>query len=34
MKPKNTICLWFDKDVHEVARFYAVTFPGFLIPYT
>ena len=21
MKPKNTICLWFDKDAHEVARF-------------
>src|ERR1700730_7179229 len=27
MKPKNTICLWFDKDAHEEARFYAVTFP-------
>jgi len=27
MKPKNTICLWFDKDAHEAARFYAVTFP-------
>src|SRR5215470_2726890 len=27
MKPKNTICLWFDKDAHEVARFYAATFP-------
>ena len=26
MKPKNTICLWFDKDAHEAARFYAVTF--------
>ena len=25
MKPKNTICLWFDKDAHEAARFYAVT---------
>jgi len=23
MKPKNTICLWFDKDAHEAARFYA-----------
>jgi predicted 3-demethylubiquinone-9 3-methyltransferase (glyoxalase superfamily) len=21
MKPKNTICLWFDKEAHE-ARFY------------
>ena len=27
MKPKNTICLWFDKDAHEAARFYASTFP-------
>jgi predicted 3-demethylubiquinone-9 3-methyltransferase (glyoxalase superfamily) len=25
MKPKNTICLWFDKDAHEAARFYAAT---------
>ncbi len=27
MKPKNTICLWFDKDAHAAARFYAATFP-------
>ena len=27
MKPKNTICLWFDNDAHEAARFYAATFP-------
>ncbi|MEO6710118.1 MAG: VOC family protein [Planctomycetota bacterium] len=27
MKPKNLICLWFDKDAHEAARFYAATFP-------
>jgi 2-polyprenyl-6-hydroxyphenyl methylase/3-demethylubiquinone-9 3-methyltransferase len=27
MKPKNTICLWFDKDAQEAARFYAETFP-------
>ena len=27
MKPKNTICLWFDKDAQEAARFYAATFP-------
>jgi uncharacterized glyoxalase superfamily protein PhnB len=27
MKPKNTICLWFDKDAHEAARFYAIAFP-------
>ena len=28
MKPKNTICLWFDKDAAEAARFYAATFPN------
>jgi predicted 3-demethylubiquinone-9 3-methyltransferase (glyoxalase superfamily) len=28
MKPKNTICLWFDKDAQEAARFYAGTFPN------
>jgi hypothetical protein len=27
MKPKNTICLWFDNDAHAAARFYAATFP-------
>src|SRR5262245_52007096 len=27
MKSKNTICLWFNKDAHEAARFYAATFP-------
>jgi predicted 3-demethylubiquinone-9 3-methyltransferase (glyoxalase superfamily) len=27
MKEKNTICLWFNKDAHEAARFYADTFP-------
>ena len=27
MKPKNTICLWFDKDALEAARFYTATFP-------
>jgi predicted 3-demethylubiquinone-9 3-methyltransferase (glyoxalase superfamily) len=27
MKPKNTICLWFNKDAHDAARFYATTFP-------
>jgi 3-demethylubiquinone-9 3-methyltransferase len=27
MNPKNTICLWFDKEAHEAARFYAATFP-------
>jgi predicted 3-demethylubiquinone-9 3-methyltransferase (glyoxalase superfamily) len=24
---KNTICLWYDRDVEEAARFYARTFP-------
>ncbi len=28
MKPKNTICVWFDKDAEEAARFYAATFPN------
>src|SRR5438045_1266070 len=27
MTPKNTICLWFDKDAAEAASFYASTFP-------
>ena len=27
MKSKNTICLWYDKDAEEAARFYAATFP-------
>ena len=27
MMPKNTICLWFNNDAHEAARFYAATFP-------
>ena len=27
MKAKNTICLWFNKDAHDAARFYAATFP-------
>src|SRR5919205_1792480 len=27
MQSKNTICLWFDKDAHEAALFYAATFP-------
>jgi len=27
MKPKNTICLWFNNDAHDAARFYAETFP-------
>jgi predicted 3-demethylubiquinone-9 3-methyltransferase (glyoxalase superfamily) len=28
MKPKNTICLWYDKDAEAAARFYAATFPN------
>jgi len=31
MKPKNTICLWCDKDAHEAARFYAATFPDSVV---
>lgn len=27
MTRKNTICLWFEKDAEEAARFYAATFP-------
>ena len=27
MKPKNTICLWYDHDAEAAARFYAATFP-------
>ena len=24
---RNTVCLWFDKDAEDAARFYAATFP-------
>jgi predicted 3-demethylubiquinone-9 3-methyltransferase (glyoxalase superfamily) len=27
MTAKNTICLWYDNDAEEAARFYAQTFP-------
>src|SRR5262245_9002802 len=27
MTPKNTICIWFNKDALDAARFYAATFP-------
>jgi len=27
MKPKNTICIWYDKEAEAAARFYAATFP-------
>lgn len=26
--PKNTICLWYDCDAEDAARFYAATFPN------
>jgi predicted 3-demethylubiquinone-9 3-methyltransferase (glyoxalase superfamily) len=30
MKPaKNTICLWYDRDAVEAAKFYAEDFPRF-----
>lgn len=25
--PKNTICIWYDRDAEAAARFYAATFP-------
>src|SRR5687768_5436943 len=28
MQAKNTICLWYDGDAEEAARFYAETFPN------
>ncbi|MEO7036680.1 MAG: VOC family protein [Polyangiaceae bacterium] len=28
MISKNTICLWFDKEAEQAARFYAATFPN------
>ena len=28
MTAKNTICLWFEKDAQEAARYYAATFPN------
>ncbi len=27
MTPKNTICLWYDGDAEDAAKFYAQTFP-------
>lgn len=28
MPAKNTVCLWYNKDAEEAARFYAKTFPN------
>ena len=28
---KNTICIWFDKDAEDAARFYAATFPDTMV---
>ena len=25
---KNTVCLWYDRDAEDAARFYAETFPN------
>jgi len=27
LKPKNTICIWYNNDAPDAARFYAATFP-------
>jgi predicted 3-demethylubiquinone-9 3-methyltransferase (glyoxalase superfamily) len=29
--PKNTICLWYDKDAEAAARFYSETFPDSVV---
>ncbi len=29
--PKNTICIWYDKDAEEAAKFYAKTFPDSVV---
>ncbi len=29
--PKNTICLWYDKDAEAAANFYAATFPNSVV---
>lgn len=31
MTSKNTICLWFEKDAEEAAKFYAATFPDSVV---
>jgi 2-polyprenyl-6-hydroxyphenyl methylase/3-demethylubiquinone-9 3-methyltransferase len=27
MTPRNTVCLWFDREAEDAARFYVATFP-------
>src|SRR5438046_2526012 len=35
VKPaKNTICLWYDRDAEDAARFYAKTFPDLTVEFT
>ncbi len=29
--PKNTVCLWYDKDAEAAANFYAATFPDSMV---
>jgi predicted 3-demethylubiquinone-9 3-methyltransferase (glyoxalase superfamily) len=29
--PKNTICIWYDRDAEEAARFYATVFPDSVV---
>ncbi len=31
MIPKNTVCLWFDKDAQDAANFYVATFPDSIV---
>jgi predicted 3-demethylubiquinone-9 3-methyltransferase (glyoxalase superfamily) len=31
MTSKNTICVWYDKDAEEAAKFYAATFPDSIV---
>jgi len=31
MKPKNTLCLWYERDALDAARFYAATFPDSVV---
>ena len=31
MPAKNTVCIWYDREAEEAARFYAATFPNSLV---